>query len=433
MIKNQSLTEKPASILFFALFLCALPLAQAEEGKPCPEKGPGMTLVVSASGGADYRRIQDALNAARPGDTVRVRAGKYQGGISFPKSGAAGACIRLEGEPGAEISGGSRGITIASKNYISVKGLTISDIRGGDTPTGIAVTGSASHIELKGNTVRRVTSNQNAHGISFYGSSSQPMRNLLIDGNTVRDCKLGQSEALVLNGNVEGFVISNNKVHDNDNIGIDIIGHEGTAPAGKDFARKGSIVNNSVWNNSSGRNPTYGGERSAGGIYVDGGQGIRIEGNTVSKCDIGIEVASEHGGKSTAGIIVRNNKLSESHQGNIMMGGYDSRRGRAENILVEGNTLEKGNTAEIILQHYNNGVTIKGNSFRPRPGRKNVVATGGGNKNIVIQGNRYAVKPGPGDMAQKDGQMTMLHEEAIARGPQSNSPGRSSWGRLPSQ
>ena len=170
MNNPRLLNEKPASILFFALFLSTIPLAQAQDGKPCPDAGSGMTLVVSGSGAADYRRIQDALKAARPGDTVRVKAGKYPGNISFPKSGGAGACIRLEGEPGAEISGGSRGITIANKSYISVRGLTISDIRGGDTPTGIAVSGSSSHIELKNNIVRRVTSSQNAHGISFYGS-----------------------------------------------------------------------------------------------------------------------------------------------------------------------------------------------------------------------------------------------------------------------
>jgi len=35
------------------------------------------------------------------------------------------------------------------------------------------------------------------------------------------------SESMVLNGNVEHFVVSHNKVHDNDNIGIDFIGFEG--------------------------------------------------------------------------------------------------------------------------------------------------------------------------------------------------------------
>jgi len=35
---------------------------------------------------------------------------------------------------------------------------------------------------------------------------------------------------MVLNGNVEKFVVSNNVVHDNDNIGIDFIGYEGENP-----------------------------------------------------------------------------------------------------------------------------------------------------------------------------------------------------------
>jgi nitrous oxidase accessory protein NosD len=416
---------KPASLsnfaLIFGIFLSTGP-AGANPGKPCPETGPGMTLVVSASGGADYRSIPDALKAARPGDTVKVKAGKYKGNISFPKSGTAGACIRLEGEQGAEISGGNRGITIGNKNYISVRGLTISNISGGETPIGISVTGSSSHIELKNNIVRRVTSSKNAHGIAFYGSSSKAMENLLIDGNVVQNCKLGQSEALVLNGNVDGFVISKNKVHDNDNIGIDIIGHEGTGPAGKDFARNGSIVNNEVWNNSSGRNPTYGGERSAGGIYVDGGRGIRIEGNNVRNCDIGIELASEHAGKTTEGIVAKNNTLSNSYQGNIMVGGYAANKGISRNILIEGNTLTNGRDGEIVLQHNNNGITIKGNTFRAS--KINIVATGSRNVNILVQGNSYARKPGRGDLGAKDGQMNMLHEEAIAGRRVSSQPRR---------
>lgn len=425
MVFKQKFSMKRADLQNFALiflFFFAAP-AVANQGKPCPEKGSGKILTVSATGGADYRSIPDALKSAKAGDTVWVKAGKYKGNISFPKSGTAGACIRLEGEKGAEISGGSSGITIANKNYISIRGLTISNISGGGTPIGISVTGASSHIELKNNIVRKVTSSSNAHGIAFYGSSSKPMQNLLVEGNKVHDCKLGQSEALVLNGNIDGFIISKNKVHDNNNIGIDVIGYEGTAKGGKDYARNGSIVNNEVWNNSSARNSTYHGERSAGGIYVDGGRGIRIEGNKVRNCDIGIEIASEHQGKVTQGILAKGNTVSGSFQGNILVGGYefDDRRGgagasngkgHARNIIIEGNTLSNGREAEIKLQNNINGVTIKGNSFGAS--KVNILASGGGNSNILVQGNSYAKRPGRGDLAARDGQMTMLQEEAIA-------------------
>src|SRR5439155_8178218 len=95
---------------------------------------------------------------------------------------------------------------------------------------------------------------------------------------------------------------------------------------------------NVVYNISSATNPTYGGERSADGIYVDGGRDIVIERNKVDNCDIGVEVASEHLGKTTSNITVRNNFISRSYQGNILMGGYASNRGDALNVIVVHNT-----------------------------------------------------------------------------------------------
>ena len=119
---------------------------------------------------------------------------------------------------------------------------------------------------------------------------------------------LGSSESLVVNGNVDGFKIINNTVHDNNNIGIDAIGFEKVSsnPA-TDQARNGLIARNLVYNINSYGNPAYGTDRSADGIYVDGGRSIVIERNRVHHNNIGIELASEHQGKSTSRIIVRNN------------------------------------------------------------------------------------------------------------------------------
>jgi len=48
----------------------------------------------------------------------------------------------------------------------------------------------------------------------------------VIDGNEVYDCDPAPSEALTLNGNVDGFQVTNNVVHDVNTIGIDAIGGE---------------------------------------------------------------------------------------------------------------------------------------------------------------------------------------------------------------
>src|SRR3546814_2484589 len=60
--------------------------------------------------------------------------------------------------------------------------------------------------------------------------------------------------------------------------------------------RDGLVRGNEVWNVDSYGNPAYGNDRSADGIYVDGGRDILIEGNTIHDVNIGIELASEHAG-----------------------------------------------------------------------------------------------------------------------------------------
>ncbi|WP_437709764.1 right-handed parallel beta-helix repeat-containing protein [Sorangium sp. So ce448] len=358
----------------------------------CGDRSSGRTITVAPSGG-DHRTIQAGLNAAAAGDTVVVKAGTYNEKVSFTRSGTASAgCITLKGEAGAILDGTGKsgvGIDISSKNYIKVTGMTVQNFKGsGDTPMGISVSGSSSFLEIRNNLVHHIESSQDAHGIAFYGTSATPMTDLLIDGNEIRDCKLGSSEAMVLNGNVTKFVVSRNTVHDNDNIGIDFIGFEGTGPSGSDQARDGVCVDNIVYNISSAGNPAYDGERSADGIYVDGGKDIVIERNKVDSSDIGIEIASEHAGRTTSNITVRNNFVSRSYQGNIMIGGYDTSRGNAADIAVLNNTLYQGAGGEIILQNNANGVLIQNNILRATSG-KDYVSSGSNNRNVTVDNNIF--------------------------------------------
>src|SRR5438552_2039429 len=260
-------------------------------------------IIVAPSGG-DFSTVAAGVGAAQAGDTVTVRAGTYNEAVSFGRSGSAAAFITLRGEPGAILdgAGGSgQGITISSRNYIRVTGMTVQNFMGSGTPMGISVEGSSSFIELRNNLVHNIESpNGNAHGIAFYGTAATPMTNIVVEGNEIRNCRLGQSESLVLNGNVSGFTVAGNVVHDNDNIGIDFIGFESTGPLGQDQARNGICVDNVVYNISSATNPTYGGDRSADGIYVDGGRDRAIERNNGDNGHISVEVASEHGRKTTS-------------------------------------------------------------------------------------------------------------------------------------
>ena len=158
--------------------------------------------------------------------------------------------------------------------------------------------------------------------------------------------KTGSSESLVVNGNVTNFRITHNVVHDNNNIGIDVIGFERTAPdPAVDQARDGVVSGNLVYNITSRGNPAYRNDESSDGIYVDGGTRILIEQNVIHDVDFGIELASEHKDRATSYVTARNNLIYHCHTAGVSIGGYAPERGRTEHCTVVNNTLYENDTS----------------------------------------------------------------------------------------
>ena len=152
--------------------------------------------------------------------------------------------------------------------------------------------------------------------------------------------------------------MTNNTVHDNNNLGIVFIGYESTCPeVALDRARNGVCRGNTVWNITSQGNQAYpDGDYSAGGIYVDGGAAIVVERNVVHDCDIGAELASEHTGRFTAGITLRDNFLFRNREAGLLLGGYAPQGtggiGRCRivgNSFFDNDTRQEGN-GEIQLR-----------------------------------------------------------------------------------
>ena len=193
------------------------------------------------------------------------------------------------------------------------------------------------------------------------------INNLTISGNEVDHNKTGCSETLTLNGNVENFTVVGNLIHDNNNIGIDAIGYEGTSPqAAYDRARNGTISGNTVYNITSFGNPDYGNVYAADGIYVDGGTNIVIERNTVHDTDLNVELASEHKGKLTDYITLRNNLIYHGNSNGISIGGYDSKRGGTDHCTIVNNTLydndmKQTGSGEFQVQYYATNNVFKDN------------------------------------------------------------------------
>lgn len=346
----------------------------------------GNTYYVSAAGndantGIDaaqpFKTFKKAITVAVAGDVILAKGGTYSEKITVSKSGTAGAPITIKNMPGEtpilDGTGMSPGdgdgmITIMNKSNIVINGFEIKNFKANSNssvPIGIYVEGAGANIELLNNRIHNIENpNGNAHGIAVYGTNgSSAITNFTASGNEIYNCKLGQSESLVLNGNVDGFRVNNNTIHDNDNIGIDFIGYEGTASA-NDNARNGECIGNNVYNITSVGNPTYS-DACADGIYVDGGKSILIDRNTVKNCDIGIEIATEQG-PMTTDITVTNNVVTDCKpQAGISFGSAGgSNGGGVQNLKVFNNTLYN-NTAAVQIQNANSSTNlIKGNIFK---------------------------------------------------------------------
>ena len=319
---------------------------------------------------APWRTIQHAADTARAGSTVNVRGGIYEELVSINASGnATDGFITFRSYPGETAileaehftpSGRSGVLTINNKSYVRIEGFEIRNFRTAEhrlAPLGIDVIGAGSHIELLKNNVHHIEQTfegrdapgqgGNGFGIAVYGTDAKtPITDLIIDGNEVHHLKTGSSESLVVNGNVTNFRITHNVVHDNNNIGIDVIGFERTAPdPAVDQARDGVVSGNLVYNITSRGNPAYRNDESSDGIYVDGGTRILIEQNVIHDVDFGIELASEHKDRATSYVIARNNLVYHGHTAGVSIGGYAPERGRTDHCTVINNTLYDNDTS----------------------------------------------------------------------------------------
>ena len=321
---------------------------------------------------APYATVSRAAEAA-PGSLIIVHGGDYgpiKLGAECSGSKDSPTVIRAaKGETVTVHAGKGIGISLTDISHISLEGL---ETVGGTHGIDYRSTRHAKDRPLTDISIRncRVHGVRGTHGISVYACNDlAPVRDLAIENCEVYDCECGSSESVVLNGNIEGFLIAGNKVHDNNNIGIDMIGFEGTAkhpdrsggrnPYEADQVRDGICRDNVIYNISAEGNPAYyeDGEYDlcADGIYVDGGRDIEICNNFIFSCDIGLEVATEHSPEDNelfrvSGVKVHDNVIADCEGWTgICFGGYDKDLGFTENCEFDHNTLAD-NAVQIGVQ-----------------------------------------------------------------------------------
>ncbi|WP_345761319.1 hypothetical protein [Diaminobutyricibacter sp. McL0608] len=380
--------------------LAALAVAGLVVAAPTAAVATSKTIVVAANGSdsaagtlaSPLATIQAAVKRLPAGGTVDIRGGRYYQKIDL--TGVNQITVEayhhehviLDGSRFKPADGRSAMVNINNSSNVALTGLDITDYRSQQLnamPIGIYIHGAGDHLLISGNHVHDLgNDNQtlgsfdiNAHGIAAYGdNAAHSLRDLTISGNTVDHLSLGASESVVVNGNVDGWSITNNDIHDNNNIGIDAIGYEPTISGTDRYtdvnrARNGVISGNQVSYIRSQGNPAYWEDGTwcncADGIYVDGGAHIAIRNNVVTGNDIGVEVAAENGRGSADHVEVRSNTISNSLYVGIATGGYcdgasdcgDVKTGQSFDNTFIGNTLRNNNklndgSPEILIQFY---------------------------------------------------------------------------------
>jgi len=252
-------------------------------------------------------------------------------------------------------------IIIQNSDYVRIYGLVIQNNAptnsGFATPAAVMVEtvgtmGRSQGVEIINNTILGMDGDTFGHptasapgangsAIQVYGRTQfeeNALRYVLIEGNEIAYGRVGWTENIVVAGNVSDFAVRSNFVHNNNNIGINVIGlwgwvtNTGTSAAARsdwNRARRGVVEGNVVINNIGYGNHAYESCGGASGIYVDGAMDITIRYNFVSGSSAGISVGTEppharwYGPEPVMAENIRmyHNILANNRQGAVLLGG----------------------------------------------------------------------------------------------------------------
>ncbi|MCI2974975.1 MAG: hypothetical protein MP439_02735 [Ferrimicrobium sp.] len=243
-------------------------------------------------------------------------------------------------------------VVILGSSDVGILGLRVEDVIASSnrlTPTGIDVevnakryTGTASPclrrgchgIVLADNTVTFVQNRADealdrrqfcgnpavdALGIvvdDFGRGVPDALERVVIAGNTIEDTRTGDSENLVVNGDIRRYVVAGNRVVNGDNIGIDLEGwYNRTTPPLLGLVQDNEVANSDTTTNTAAGTWVKGrceSSMNAGGIYDDGAQELWIRDNRIIDTNQGISLDVENAGKRTSQLWVTDNTVFDS-------------------------------------------------------------------------------------------------------------------------
>ncbi|MFZ0773991.1 MAG: right-handed parallel beta-helix repeat-containing protein [Candidatus Sulfotelmatobacter sp.] len=379
----------------------------------------------NGSSGSPWATIAYAVTKAGPGITINVAPGTYNetadiaintggsasGGYFILKSTTPGGAIINGGSVAIGTTGYAYGLVQIGSGtnnigYVTVDGFEVTNFKTGTStktntlvPAGIAVQGSGTNIQIVNNNINNIwnqgkatnhtgncpNGSPEAFGLVVAGTSgTTALTNISIIGNTLSNMMTGCSETMELDGNINGFIIANNLVHNNSNIGIAALGGECVASgvtctdgydgAANDQSRNGEIYGNTVYENPSkgtGTTPNvaaasnpYGSKcYCADGIYLDGSASNIVEQNTVYLVDLGIEVTGEGAAQNTTNNIVRDNLFFYNTAVGISIGGQGTSGGSSNSTIINNTTWDNGNNANGAIGEFATGTDLTGTNI----------------------------------------------------------------------
>lgn len=303
-----------------------------------------------------YKTISKALNVATAGQTIYVRTGTYSENVSFAKSGEKDKPITLRNYPNEVAILDCTGKTVEAvvdfnnKSFINVIGFEICNLtEKEDSVYGILARGGEKNIIIANCNIHNINGKSaasgNAGGIKIYGLTTEPCEYILIQNNHIHDCICGWSEALTVTANAQYVDVINNVVHDNGNIGIDIVGNFGDiSTPSLDYARYVYVAENEVYNCNSAN-------ADCAGIYLDGASNVIFARNKTYNNQIGLEVGAEIGAPDTYlphNNLVINNLVYNNSVRQVAIGGYSEEAGKAFNTFLWNNTIIHPDTAADV-------------------------------------------------------------------------------------
>ncbi len=297
-------------------------------------------------------------------------------------------------------------ISISNSAYITLNDLELTNLVG--NKSGIHVTGASSNITITNNTIHNMhwttdidaannpAPSDNLNPVVIVGDSQTAMSNISVQNNKLYNLTTGYSEAIKVTGNIDGFLVADNEVHDITNIGIVAAGNYawvGLDDETLNQARNGTIRDNEVYRCVS---PVA----ASAGIYVDGGRDIVVSNNFSHHNTVGFSVGSEQPGE-TSTIVLSDNVSADNVQAGVVIGTI-SPDSMVSDVTLNNNELRGNYTnpvwggAPIIINKSKN-ISIRENTISSIS--QYMITVNAASNNLNLNNNSYESITVPADQS----------------------------------